>query len=891
MHTRNALKIALLAGTCAAVSSLSALAQTAETGLGPDFASNTTDGNSFLESLLYGAPRTYQMILDQSVLDQIPVGSVITSIAFRLEVTATQNWPAAATTFSDYEIRLGKAASLAAVMSNTFADNVVPGTDVLVRDGLLAPLPGTFSASATAPNAESWGPALTFTKGFYYTGGGLALTVRHSGLTSGADENVDAVTGTGVRSVFADGKTAAIGSLIPSGVVLRIGFVRDVARLNNGVNKLFVGEEFATADGKGGTLVTMLSNQPRSIGTIVAPSELDAFAPGTELTGISIRNDQTPDVPVGAAWPQAIRIFPSWSLQLSKSVFPVGAMSQTIANNAGGDAVTVYNAPLAISSGSLLPDPTLSSFVTGSPYSFVVPFQSRYMYRGGSLFMLNRTNGHGQADNLRSDSEPTPFVQERWSGDASAVTLPYSTSPPAYRFNADAGVIVPNERALQEGNGSTWQILSPNDATYQVIIDESELKHIPIGSVIDSFALRRTGGLGSAWPATDVATLQYDVWLSTAARTPGTMSTTFATNEGADKFQVRKGALGVKALSYPSSGGGAQPFGPAIEFQRGFVYHGGSLCLTVRTTGLPGVAIPSFTGDFGSSKILSVTTADSSAAVGGFVAGPVIKFGYVASGMTVGAEATGRRIFDSNRTNQMFYSASALNDIPPGSKITGMSFRNRVTQTGGSYPASDIALSRFDVALSTPTNSSGTMSATVSENEGADRIDARTGPLTLPAGTFKDSPILPTNDPDEFDFYIDFPQAFFYRGGGLCVTIRSESPVNALGGFDVAAMSSSALATMRKDDSNADAAVLGPYAAPPIIRFAYTPPSSCLADLNKDGFVDDQDFQIFVFAYNTLDCGASEMPTGCPADLNFDGVVDDLDFQIFVVAYNELVCP
>ncbi|MGH7244961.1 MAG: hypothetical protein ACREJD_16220 [Phycisphaerales bacterium] len=67
--------------------------------------------------------------------------------------------------------------------------------------------------------------------------------------------------------------------------------------------------------------------------------------------------------------------------------------------------------------------------------------------------------------------------------------------------------------------------------------------------------------------------------------------------------------------------------------------------------------------------------------------------------------------------------------------------------------------------------------------------------------------------------------------------------------------------------------------------------SSCPADLNADGFVDDADFTFFVTAYNTLDCADPTMPSGCPADFNFDGLVDDADFVIFVGAYNELICP
>lgn len=65
----------------------------------------------------------------------------------------------------------------------------------------------------------------------------------------------------------------------------------------------------------------------------------------------------------------------------------------------------------------------------------------------------------------------------------------------------------------------------------------------------------------------------------------------------------------------------------------------------------------------------------------------------------------------------------------------------------------------------------------------------------------------------------------------------------------------------------------------------------CPCDFNHDGLVEDLDFQIFLAAYNILDCTDSQMPPGCTADLNGDNVVEDLDFQIFLAAYNELLCP
>lgn len=67
--------------------------------------------------------------------------------------------------------------------------------------------------------------------------------------------------------------------------------------------------------------------------------------------------------------------------------------------------------------------------------------------------------------------------------------------------------------------------------------------------------------------------------------------------------------------------------------------------------------------------------------------------------------------------------------------------------------------------------------------------------------------------------------------------------------------------------------------------------STCIADFNCDGLVEDSDFSVFVVAYDILDCTDPSMPAYCRSDLNFDGFVDDADFSIFVVAYNDLLCP
>lgn len=69
--------------------------------------------------------------------------------------------------------------------------------------------------------------------------------------------------------------------------------------------------------------------------------------------------------------------------------------------------------------------------------------------------------------------------------------------------------------------------------------------------------------------------------------------------------------------------------------------------------------------------------------------------------------------------------------------------------------------------------------------------------------------------------------------------------------------------------------------------FTALPP--CPGDLNFDRVVNDEDFVIFLAAYNVLLCPTP--PLLCDADLNLDGVVNDEDFVIFLAGYNVLLCP
>ncbi|MFO0859581.1 MAG: hypothetical protein U0570_03430 [Phycisphaerales bacterium] len=69
--------------------------------------------------------------------------------------------------------------------------------------------------------------------------------------------------------------------------------------------------------------------------------------------------------------------------------------------------------------------------------------------------------------------------------------------------------------------------------------------------------------------------------------------------------------------------------------------------------------------------------------------------------------------------------------------------------------------------------------------------------------------------------------------------------------------------------------------------FAIDRPCPADLDLTYPARVDEDDFAIFIDAYNIM----VAPPADPRADFNRDGIVDDADFSIFAVAYQHLLCP
>jgi hypothetical protein len=178
----------------------------------PDY-TNTPGNVSFL-SQLANTPRTYQLLIHESLLAPI-LTQQIYAVSWRLPIAAAENWPAADITIADYDFYLGQSVDPANMSLTDFSANFV-GPKKQVRSGSLLITAGSYTFGNTPNN---WGPEMTFIVDsmYIYTGGNLLIELRHTGF-SGTGRSVDALgtstTGYGTlfRACWGSGYTANSGS-------------------------------------------------------------------------------------------------------------------------------------------------------------------------------------------------------------------------------------------------------------------------------------------------------------------------------------------------------------------------------------------------------------------------------------------------------------------------------------------------------------------------------------------------------------------------------------------------------------------------------------------------------------------------------------------------------
>jgi len=170
-----------------------------------------------------------------------------------------------------------------------------------------------------------------------------------------------------------------------------------------------------------------------------------------------------------------------------------------------------------------------------------------------------------------------------------------------------------------------------------------------------------------------------------------------------------------------------------------------------------------------------------------------------------------------------------------------------------------------------------------------DLVTVRSGPLRIPAGGLPGA--HGDGVPSAFGIVIPFTQTFAYVGGDLVVTIRHSGAqtIGTVGGpvlvsplLDALPVGASGYGLLGSAISGSGTNAVSGLAAPLVTVGLTTTRSTCRADINGDGIVDDVDFVLFARAY--------ELFTNTGGDLNGDGFTDDVDFQMFAQAYELFGC-
>jgi hypothetical protein len=654
----------------------------------------------------------------------------------------------------------------------------------------------------------------------------------------------------------------------------------------------------------GGNGVELVNGQEGPIGgnalrryqMVMDARALAGIPVGSVLTGLRFRQDNSSAAP----WPPAGITFSDYQLRISAAATSAATMSTTYAANVSGPTTLVMDGPLSIAAGSFPGGP--ASGATPEAFATVIPFDTPYTYTGGSLCLDFNHSGTGLAvsafmDAPLSNTTATDFVAGLYSNVSRTAATGVITTYPILRFeykppNNEVG---PNVLATEEADSGQEGALGGNGARrFQINVDEAALG-IPAGSLITGIAFRADNTRAIAWPEANLTIADYEVRVGRGVASTA-MSTTFADNDGPDKTLVYDGHLVIPAGTFPAN---RANFARLLRFQRAFVYQGGDLCVTIRHRGFSGDGIDAAIPLPGSSarSVFSQSFGAATGALLGGVGSPryfVHRFGYTPSVTTPNALArvegiSGLPIVGENSTIQIIIPASELRAVDVGSALTGMSLRNSTSGGGATFPTANVTLPRFDVRLAPTAVEPLAMSNTFASNVGPGEIVVRDGPIAVPANAFPTSGV--PSVPSEFAWFIPFDRAFIYSGGNLCLTIRTSGAMPGNTFLDTDDRDPSARGAMRYTTQNPDALVATNDWGAFVVRFAFTARAFCPWDLNNDGAVDDDDFQIFVVSYDILDCNDGAMPLGCPSDFNDDRVVNDLDFQAFVLAYNELLCP
>lgn len=525
-----------------------------------------TSANSGDGVLIWASQFTQQAVAAASQFDTIGPSSDFVGVSTRLEATSGAAWPTATRNFADYNVQLSRSQNGPGTLSTTIASNV--GADaVTVRSGALSIPIGNFGIKGTEATSP-FAPELSFANAYQYRGGPLLMVTRHSGFGSGTVGFLDSLSsghpdaGVDVRAYQVNNSGAAVAAGSSGYAIAR--FSVDAG----------TGSPLSLPGPIGGAGAALQLSQ--SYQTILSASELKYIPVGSVIDSLWLRQ-----VTSASAAPANSLATADFELAVSTAANRPDSMSLTFAANEGADRLLVHDGPLAVTAGR---------FPAGSNgnYGKLVQFQKNFVYKGGDLCLTIRHAG-GLGTALGGFEAVTGTASTNRSTYAFAVGAPTGAffnlgyTGTATKLGYIPSVMTPNRLATTNGSG-TWELPVAGNYAVQTIIRADQLRSVDVGSAITGMSFRAAGGNASAFPATDVNLSRFDVSIAPAARTPLTMSATFATNIGVGAVQVRSGPMTVPAGAYPV-GSAPQQNAWYIPFSRAYVYTGGDLCVTFRGVG------------------------------------------------------------------------------------------------------------------------------------------------------------------------------------------------------------------------------------------------------------------------------------------------------------------
>lgn len=534
----------------------------------------------------------------------------------------------------------------------------------------------------------------------------------------------------------------------------------------------------AGATGAFNSAVVLDDGTPRTYQFRVLAADLAGVPIGSQIDRLAFRLNAGP-----AIWPATspdgggVR-FEEYQITLSGDLNPGAGLSANFANNQL-NPVLVRRGPLVIPPETY----TGGTTVTVQPFGRDIVFGKPYTYTGGNILLTIRHTGSNEATNA-------PAVDAvSVSGNAVSVDS----------FNAVTGTltgITPIVRFTQTS--------------------------VPVGAEVTGVRWRLAPGSAN-WPVAVTTWADYEMVMAEDSDPANPLDATFANNE-LRGLLVRDGqlALGIDTFQ---GGAGLNPFqATPIAFNtRNFVYPGGNMIFRAQHPGSDQAAATPFLDAVSAGGLTALSFGGVS---GTASAQPIMSLDHCPTGkVTVPLRASNfpeaATVLNSlqqtgQRKYQVQIAASQLVGLKPGDIITHIESDSNNANSVATWPPVDATYQNFDVTMSQAANPIGAISDQFASNQ-LNPVLVRSGPLTIPAGTF--------NLAENFDTALAIAP-YQYMGGDLVVTF-AHTGHNAGSAWFSSALQTSEPALMVSRLASNYSAVLGSVSGngPMHLRFRTRPPA------------------------------------------------------------------